>query len=151
MGGGGRRINYLPLTLAEPMKIYDDSSRGHGRDRNSNRDGGRGRIYGKKRKPPQERHVDLVDLFLSLSFVRERRDSFDSFFLFELIGGERLIVIVKRKRTSKEKIISKIGKYCIEELGMVGKRRLRAKFRRLYYINKKEFTKLVSNRYIKEK
>lgn len=118
MGGGGRRINYLPLTLAEPMKIYDDSSRGHGRDRNSNRDGGRGRIYGKKRKPPQERHVDLVDLFLSLSFVRERRDSFDSFF-FELIGGERLIVIVKRKRTSKEKIISKIGKYCIEELGIV--------------------------------
>lgn len=54
MDGGGRRINYLPLTLAEPMKIYDDSPRGRGRDRNSSRDaeGGRGRIYGKKRNPP---------------------------------------------------------------------------------------------------
>lgn len=147
MGGGGRRINYLPLTLAEPMKIYDDSSRGHGRDRNSNRDGGRGRIYGKKRKPPSGKtRRSGRSFFVSFIRKREERQFRFFFFFFELIGGERLIVIVKRKRTSKEKIISKIGKYCIEELGMVGKRRLRAKFRRLYYINKKEFTKLVSNR-----
>lgn len=44
--------------------------------------GDEGEFMGKRGSPPQERHVDLVDLFLSLSFVRERRDSFDSFFFF---------------------------------------------------------------------